>query len=96
MGSEPALFPAQVGFTRRPGTPRRRRKELAMSPRRPTRNDEVPDADALEQAESVEPADEDEPDTLARVAARRSEVPDVDALEQALLAGDEEWRDGDG
>ena len=68
-----------------------------MSPRRPTRNDEVPDADALEQSLSVGPLDEDEPDTLAQVANRRSDVPDVDALEQSLLAnGDDEWRDGDG
>ncbi len=68
-----------------------------MSPRRPTRNDEVPDADALEQSETVGGTDEDEPDTLAQVAARRSEVPDADALEQALTARDpdDDWREGD-
>jgi hypothetical protein len=67
-----------------------------MSPRRPTRSDEVPDADALEQAAAVDLRDGDEPDALAQVAARRSEVPDIDALEQALLASDDdEWRDCD-
>ena len=69
-----------------------------MAPRRPTRSDEVPDADAFEQAESITGSgDEDERGTFERVAARDSEVPEADALEQALDARDpdDEWRDGD-
>lgn len=52
--------------------------------------DEVPEADAFEQAQDVETDDETEP----RVSSDSLEIPEADALEQAQDAGTDEERRG--
>jgi hypothetical protein len=75
-----------------------------MAGRRPTRHDEVPDADALEQAMPVpdpeagvpDAVDDDpfETDSVPSIRELRPEVPEADALEQATPADnpDDDWR----
>jgi hypothetical protein len=69
-----------------------------MTARRPTRHDEVPDADAYEQsrpavdrgddAEAIADSDTGPPRELP------AEVPEADALDQSLSEDvDDEWRD---
>jgi hypothetical protein len=77
-----------------------------MAGRRPTRADEVPEADALEQATSLAgddgartdldamapdaPSFEVEPSAAPAVGELPADVPEADALEQATPAGDDD------
>jgi hypothetical protein len=66
-----------------------------MAARRPTRSDEVPEADAFEQARPAAGDDAEFDDERPPLAEVPAEVPEADALEQATVAdeGDEDWRD---
>lgn len=75
-----------------------------MSAKRPARRDEVPEADALEQAapargEPVAPTDDivdDETVAVEESIRLRADVPEADAIDQAVPAFiDDEWRDDD-
>jgi hypothetical protein len=66
-----------------------------MAGRRPTRSDEVPEADALEQALPAAGDDAALDDDRPPLAEVPPEVSEADALEQATVAaeGDEDWHD---
>jgi len=75
-----------------------------MSGKRPARRDEVPEADALEQAapvrgEPIAPTDDivdDETVAVEEAVHLAADVPEADALDQAVPAFvDDEWRDDD-
>lgn len=54
---------------------------------------EVPEADALEQAQSVVPDDEEDGGTSSPKPKLDFEVPEADAIEQALdVPEDDDWR----
>jgi hypothetical protein len=55
-------------------------------PSPPVASPEVPEADALEQAQDVRPAEDEVPDELGL-------VPEADALEQARAAGEDDRDD---
>jgi hypothetical protein len=66
-----------------------------MPGRRPARHDEVPEADAFDQARPAEAQADDDTDPAAEVRDLPREAAEADVLDQALPAEepDDDWHD---